>query len=339
MARQQCFLVVGCFVDESRFLQHPLSSKFPGLFALEQGDLTNDIRANGQRHPIIILDGMVLDGWHRYQACLTLGIEPVSVPLPDGIDPVAYVQSVNLHRRHLSGSQRAAAVVACSEWAKPGQNQHGGWTPGIHPATTADMAKAAEVHPNTIKAAKRAQSAGLGDAVRDGKMTAKQAAEIAKLPEPERQAAIETPAPPIAKKRAPKQASASILPGPAAEIQGLKATIAAQEEEICELAKELEEALEENRSLERIANADSRLTSMLAENKQCRALVRGMESQKKGLEVKVFQMTRTAESWMRKFQRLEKASKETPGPIMEEEPEIEPEPDEPEDSSLFGEVG
>jgi len=63
-------------------------------------------------------------------------------------------------------SQRAAAVVACSEWAKLGTNQHAGCKPGLQ-ATADQMAKEAEVSRQTIQQATAAQKAGLGEQVRD----------------------------------------------------------------------------------------------------------------------------------------------------------------------------
>jgi len=81
----------------------------------------------------------------------------------------------NLHRRDLTPSQRAAAVVACCEWAKSGENRFTrdrvelGST--LQP-TNHEMAEAADVSVKTIQQAKAAHAAGLGDQVRDGKLTA-----------------------------------------------------------------------------------------------------------------------------------------------------------------------
>ena len=172
-------------------IQHPLSAAFPAMSQLELSDLTNDIRAHGQRQAIVILSGMVLDGWHRFQACETLHLEPITADLPEGVDPVAYVQSLNMHRRHLTGSQRAMAVVTCNEWAHPGNQPDP--APGAELATTSQMAQVAEVSPRTIEQAKVAHSAGVGSAVRDGKISVKRAEEISKLPEAERKAAMDAP--------------------------------------------------------------------------------------------------------------------------------------------------
>lgn len=160
--------------------QHPLSAAFPAMNAEDFQLLKDDIETEGQREPVIILDGMVLDGWHRYRACIELGIKPTQFTFSDNDDPVAFVKSHNLHRRHLTGSQRAAAVIACSEWAPPNRLKNK-QTPGVHlPKTNAQLAAEAHVSPVTIKDAKAAQRAGLGDVVKEGGMTAKEAAKVAR---------------------------------------------------------------------------------------------------------------------------------------------------------------
>lgn len=162
--------------------QHPLSAAFPAMPADELTALADDIRENGQREPGVIFEGRILDGWHRFQACQKAGIPFKSFPLPSGRDPLALVLSRNLHRRHLTGSQRAAAVVACSEWRERGKPNS---APGAE-LGTAEMAKAADVGTRTIEHAKEAHKAGLGNAVRDGELSAKKAAEQANpKPKPE----------------------------------------------------------------------------------------------------------------------------------------------------------
>ena len=161
--------------------QHPLSAAFPLPTPAEFDALKNDIAAVGQRHPIMIFDGMVLDGWTRYRAKLELEQEPIFA-LYSGNDPAGYVLSSNLHRRHLSASQRASAIVACNEWRNEGRAQLRTGTE--LPQTAAQMAETAQVSPRTVENAKAAQSAGFGELVRDGKIEAKPAAELArKAPE------------------------------------------------------------------------------------------------------------------------------------------------------------
>lgn len=158
--------------------QHPLSAAFPAMSAEDFAALVQDIEANGQREPVIVFEGMVLDGWHRYSACVQLGIKPQQFTFAEGKDPVAFVLSQNLHRRHLTGSQRAAAVVACAEWSPRGK-------PAAKPEMVsglreADMAKVAGTSDRTIRDAKVAHKAGLTDAVKAGALTAHEAAQVAR---------------------------------------------------------------------------------------------------------------------------------------------------------------
>ncbi len=158
--------------------QHPLSAAFPAMSADDFAALVGDIKANGQREPVTLHEGMVLDGWHRYQACIQLGIKPQQFKFDETKDPVAFVLSENLHRRHLTASQRAAAVVACTEWAPANRPSK------VEPSSTfsknKDLAKAAGVTPRTITDAKAAHKAGLSESVKEGAMTAKEAAKVAR---------------------------------------------------------------------------------------------------------------------------------------------------------------
>lgn len=102
---------------------HPLCSFFPRLDGDEYLALKADLQANGQAQPIYSLDGMILDGGNRYRACLEAGIEPRVIEYR-GDDPVGFVLSQNLHRRHLKPSQSAAIVAAVQDWGRA--NSRGG---------------------------------------------------------------------------------------------------------------------------------------------------------------------------------------------------------------------
>ena len=175
----------------SSLTQHPLSAAFPAMSPQELSDLTDDIAAHGLRQPVITYEGQVLDGWHRYQACLHAEVKPALVEF-DGVDPVALVMSLNMSRRHLTSSQRAEAATACAAWKPSGRQAV---TPkgaaAAPPKSNAELAEVAGVSVRTIQNAKRAHEAGLGSAVREGKVTVERAAAIAKLPPEERAAAIE----------------------------------------------------------------------------------------------------------------------------------------------------
>lgn len=79
----------------------------------EMRDLAADIKANGLQQPIVMFGAQLLDGRNRWRACEIAGVEP-RVRDWNGADPVAYVVSLNLKRRHLDESQRAmvAAKIA-----------------------------------------------------------------------------------------------------------------------------------------------------------------------------------------------------------------------------------
>jgi ParB-like chromosome segregation protein Spo0J len=96
---------------------HPLCTLFPRLTGAEFDALKADILANGQREPIVVHEGLVLDGGNRYQACIDAGIEPLLKEFA-GVDPVAYVLSANLHRRHLTPGQQAAIVASAQDWTR-----------------------------------------------------------------------------------------------------------------------------------------------------------------------------------------------------------------------------
>lgn len=91
------------------------------LFPMEMNtidELANDILEYGQAVTVKILDGKILDGRRRYTACQRVGVDPkIEHVFTD--DPVAYVLSLNLHRRHLDKSQRAmVAGEAIEIWKR-----------------------------------------------------------------------------------------------------------------------------------------------------------------------------------------------------------------------------
>jgi ParB-like chromosome segregation protein Spo0J len=83
------------------------------IFPIDDENITtlaDDIRANGQQVEIELLDGKVLDGRRRWLACQMAGKKPRTKTV-EVADPVAYVLSLNLHRRHLSTSQASACAA------------------------------------------------------------------------------------------------------------------------------------------------------------------------------------------------------------------------------------
>lgn len=85
---------------------HPLASLVPVASQSERDALAADIAAHGLIEPVVLYDGQILDGRHRYEACRKVGVE-CRFREYGGSDPAAFVVSANLARRHLTKSQRA----------------------------------------------------------------------------------------------------------------------------------------------------------------------------------------------------------------------------------------
>lgn len=86
---------------------HPAAELFPMMDGIEFDEFVQDIKEHGLRDPVEVLpDGVLVDGRNRLRACQMLGIKPLTVTVnPDGV--VSYIVSKNLHRRHITSSQRA----------------------------------------------------------------------------------------------------------------------------------------------------------------------------------------------------------------------------------------
>lgn len=93
---------------------HEAANIFPLLDEKAFEELVVDIGKNGLRESIKIMDGLVLDGRNRYRACLHSGSKPRFEHVSPE-DPIAYVLSLNLHRRHLSSAQSAMCAARASE--------------------------------------------------------------------------------------------------------------------------------------------------------------------------------------------------------------------------------
>lgn len=89
---------------------HKFSGLFPLMAERELADLAADIKANGLREPVVMFEGQILDGRNRYRACELAGVQCRFTEY-DGDDPLGFVVSLNLHRRHLDAGQRAGIAV------------------------------------------------------------------------------------------------------------------------------------------------------------------------------------------------------------------------------------
>lgn len=90
---------------------HPLSELFPLMQGREFDELVADIKANGLREPIWTYQGQILDGRNRWLACEKAGVAQRPMREYTGDDPLGFVVSLNLHRRHLTEGQKAALAL------------------------------------------------------------------------------------------------------------------------------------------------------------------------------------------------------------------------------------
>lgn len=161
---------------------HSVSELFPAMDAESYAALKDDIAAHGQAEPIVLWKKQLIDGRHRLQACNELGIKPVVVDIADSEDPLAYVISHNLHRRHLTESQRSmvAAKVTTMKVGRP--SEKGPIGPIKTQLNIEDSAKALNVSPRSVKRAKQVIEHGakaVQKAVEQGKLAVSTAAELA----------------------------------------------------------------------------------------------------------------------------------------------------------------
>lgn len=99
-------------MDEMLREYHPAANVFPLLQGEEFEALKADIAANGLREPVWLHpDGRIIDGRNRHRACIEAGVPPAFRTWDGSGSLVSFVVSLNLHRRHLTASQRAAVAV------------------------------------------------------------------------------------------------------------------------------------------------------------------------------------------------------------------------------------
>lgn len=162
---------------------HPLANVFPLLVGDEFEALAADIKEHGLREAIWLYEGMILDGRNRYRACQIKDVD-AAFRTYHGDDPLAFVVSLNLKRRHLNESQRA---MAAAKVATLGDGQTKAGAP-IGAASQDDAAEMLNVGRRSVQRAQQVQDHGtpeLVDAVERGEVSVSAAADVATLPEEE----------------------------------------------------------------------------------------------------------------------------------------------------------
>jgi ParB-like chromosome segregation protein Spo0J len=170
---------------------HELANIFPMLGAEELAELCADIKKNGLTEPITLYEGKVLDGRNRVTACTTLKIKPKTVEYT-GNDPLAFVLSKNLHRRHLTTSQRA---MIADDLANMRQGERTDMEPcrNSGKVNQSEAAKKLNVSRDSVQQAHKVRTKAVpevAEAVESGKMPVSVAAKLADAPPEEQREAI-----------------------------------------------------------------------------------------------------------------------------------------------------
>lgn len=172
--------------------RHYLSEIAGNMEPEEFKALIDSIDEQGVLEPIMLWEGKILDGWHRYQACLELNIKKFPTREYEGDDPAGYVYAKDL-RKHRSTQQRAIFIAKLVDWngkfGRPSKVIDGA---KVRPGADITVERAAEtagVSKRSMERAKSIVAKGTPEvvgAVESGEMGLKEAAEVVKQ-EPEQQ--------------------------------------------------------------------------------------------------------------------------------------------------------
>lgn len=191
---------------------HPFAEAFPLITGEAFADLVEDIREHGIRDAIVMLDREILDGRNRY-AALNFLVESGEVlgegwghragePLaPEALDPpqlwfsafnraingdpLAWVVSKNLKRRHLDESQRGLVAGRIATMRQGERTDLAEPSANLPKVSTAAAAKALNVSERQVTAGRKVAQQGTEDlqrAVESGAVSLSTAEAVASLP-------------------------------------------------------------------------------------------------------------------------------------------------------------
>lgn len=175
---------------------HPYAEVFPLLADDELDALAADIKANGQREPIAKYKGRVLDGRNRFLACQRAKVRPHFRDFKgDDSAALAFVVSANVHRRHLTESQRAMAAARIATLSQGGDRRSDQAANLPVENTQVGAAEALNVSERSVRSAKKVIEEGskeLQRAVESGEVSVSRAANVVDLPKSEQLSAATT---------------------------------------------------------------------------------------------------------------------------------------------------
>jgi ParB-like chromosome segregation protein Spo0J len=249
---------------------HPLANLFPLMEGAEFDELVADIKARGLCEHIIVYDGAILDGRNRYRACLAAGVKPTieryEKGCPELKDPVAWVISSNLRRRHLTPEDKIKILAQLVAAHPEKSDRKLAKEAGVSHPTMAKARREAEATGKALPVAKRVGADGKARA-RPAKKARKQPAKKARK-QPAKKAKSKTPEAPKAAASAPeRETPARETPARAQQDVGPQST-----SEVERLRAHVDELQAEKRQLEiKIAGLESEVEELKAENAELRA--------------------------------------------------------------------
>ena len=168
---------------------HPLADAFPLMSEAEFEGLKQDIKEHGVRHPVVVFEGMILDGRNRKRACQELGKACPEIKFT-GENPAAYVASENIHRRHMEPRALvlAAERLATAMAGRPKKSPAGPDGPADHPTTIREAAELTGASPTSIKKVRTVRNRGADEVVAamdKGELTPTAADNLSKRPKEE----------------------------------------------------------------------------------------------------------------------------------------------------------
>lgn len=170
---------------------HPSAEIFPMMADAEIDTMAADIKANGLRFPIVLDEeqGSILDGRNRREACRRAGVKITTwdVVAP-GTDPLKFVISANLERRHLSEGQRAMVADNIVTTKKGGDHGQAAKRWGSSSSTNSSIEPLVHEH----KENNQISQADAADIMNVSQTSVKRAATVRNKGAPETIAAVES---------------------------------------------------------------------------------------------------------------------------------------------------
>ena len=169
---------------------HPVADIFPMLPDDELAALADDIAENDLLEPIWLhRDGRIIDGRNRYLACLKAGIEPGfrTYTGPDS-GLLRFAVSLNLHRRHLTESQRSMIAARLANMRQGERTDLASIDARLSQEDAAELMRVSRESAQRAKAVLERGIPELADAVDKGEISVSAAAAAAAAPATTQQA-------------------------------------------------------------------------------------------------------------------------------------------------------